>query len=138
MEAQAKIQQQDHAEQDDRAGIIVEYLETKLPEGWESLNTMERRQWLGSDANMREPGINIRDKVCVVELWCEALGYPLSNMTKYNTRDLHNLMRSLPGWELYKKTKFRFGAYGIQKAYARKTEETVLDVVKILDYANRQ
>ena len=119
MEEQAKQQQQQHAEQDDRTGIIIEYLETKLPDGWEGLNTMERRQWLGTDINAKEPGIHERDKVCIVEIWCEALGYGLNTMNKYNTRDLHALMRSLPGWQQYDKGKARFGMYGVQKAYTR-------------------
>lgn len=50
LEEYAKQEQREAMEQDDREGLVVEYLSMYLPEGWDAMDLYERRDYI------REPG----------------------------------------------------------------------------------
>lgn len=117
-EAIAKIEQMKHSEVDERKGIIEQYLNTKLPKNWESKDIYERRSYFTGD-ELSAKGETVRDYVCIAELWCECLGKEKEDMSRYNTRDLNDIMRSLPDWEASNSTR-NFPLYGKQKYYERR------------------
>lgn len=121
LEAVARQEQKAHGEQDDRLGIIQQYLEMRLPSTWSDMNTQERRGYIMDDKELRDTGIHERDKVCLTEIWLEALGLMIKDLNPYNARPIHDLLRHIPGWTEYKKGKLRFGMYGVQKAYIKET-----------------
>lgn len=112
----AKAEQLKHSEQDERRGIIEGYLNTKYPDNWSSLDLYDRRKWL--DDPLVQAGTIQKDVVCVAEIWCECLGKEKNDMSRYNTRDLNDILRSLPDWEASASTK-NFPIYGKQKYYKR-------------------
>lgn len=116
-ETLARIEQHRHSEIDGRSGIIERYLEAKLPAKWDTLDLYQRRAWL--EDPLAPQGSERRDIVCVAEIWCECLGNNRNDMTRYNTRDINDIMKSLPEWEAVQSTK-RFHIYGKQKYYKRK------------------
>lgn len=113
----AKIEQHKHSEIDERKGIIEEYLNKKFPKKWESMDIYDRRRWL--DDPLAENGAEQKDFVCVAEIWCECLGKEKNEMSRYNTREINEILRSLPEWESITSTK-NFSIYGKQKYYKRK------------------
>ena len=113
----AKIEQHKHSEQDERKGIIEEYLNTKYPDNWSSMDLYDRRRWL--EDPLSQAGTMQKDFVCVAEIWCECLGKEKNDMSRYNTRDINDIMRSLSDWEASTSTK-NFSIYGKQKYYRRK------------------
>ena len=117
LEEFAKTVQQEHLEVDERQGIIHRYLDTLLPEDWEDKDVYERRQWLRGDEIQAE-GTVVRDRVCAAEIWCEALGGNEKDMSRQVTKDIHNMMRQIDGWE-QSKTKAKFKKYGVQLCYIR-------------------
>lgn len=119
LEEYASVVQQEHREVDDRTGIVQKFLDTLLPVDWDSLDTYQRRTWLNSEDALKEQGYVRRDKVCVAEIWCELFNKPLVDMSRYNTYDIHGIMKSLHGWKQYSKSTKRFKNYGIQKYYSR-------------------
>lgn len=126
LEQIARLEQKSHGEQDDRLGIIQHYLEMKLPASWEDMNSNERRGYMNDDNAMREPGIKERTKVCVTEVWVEALGLMIKDLNPYNARPIHDLLRHIPGWGEYRGGKLRFGVYGVQKAYIKESTVNTL------------
>lgn len=108
-------QQQKHSEKDERMGLILEYLDRKLPDNWDKLDMYDRRTWLENPTNV---GTVYRDKVCTAEVWCECLQKSKEDMTRYNTRDVNDILRSLPGWKATVST-LNFSIYGKQKYYER-------------------
>jgi predicted P-loop ATPase len=112
----AKREQRRHSETDERSGLIENYLEAKLPEDWSSLDIYERRQHL--DSGNKEVG-NSRNIVCMAEIWCECLGKNKEDMSRYNTREINDILKGLDDWEYHSTTK-NFGYYGKQKYYSRK------------------
>lgn len=113
----AKIEQHKHAEQDERKGIIEEYLNKKYPDNWISMDLFDRRRWL--EDPLSQTGSIKKDFVCIAEIWCECLSKEKNDMTRYNTRDINDILRSLPEWEASTSTK-NFPLYGKQKYYKRK------------------
>ena len=113
----AKIEQHKHSEVDERKGIIEEFLNTPLPDDWESKDVQDRRRYFEDPLSAK--GTNQRDFVCVAEIWCECLGKEKTDMSRYNTREINEILRSLPEWEACSSTK-NFSVYGKQKYYKRK------------------
>ena len=109
--------QLEHAEVDERTGIIQEYLEILLPENWDGLEKQERRNFLSGDV-LQAKGTIQRVKICAAEIWCEALDGRQKDMTSNNTKFIHEIMRSMEGWAEYK-TKTEFKGYGRLKGYYR-------------------
>ena len=113
----AKIEQHKHSETDERKGVIEEYLNKKYPTNWNSMDLYDRRQWL--DDSLSESGTIQKDFVCIAEVWCECLGKDKTDMSRYNTREINEILRALPEWEYVNSTK-NFSIYGKQKYYRRK------------------
>lgn len=115
----ARIEQDKHSETDERRGIILRFLDTKLPENWDNMDIYDRREYLQNP--LSQEGKYIRQHVCIAEIWCECLGKDKTDMTRYNTRDINAIMKSLKNWEKQPTTRV-FPLYGIQKYYSRKQE----------------
>lgn len=110
--------QKAHTEIPEKLGIIQEYLDTLLPENWETMDLFERRSWLEDDTGK---GVVARSRVCVLEIWCEAFGGDPKNLTGIMSREINSILRQIPEWE-EKGSTLRFGKiYGQQKAYIRKS-----------------
>lgn len=120
IEKMARSVQETHTELSEKRGIIQEYLETLLPDNWGSLDLFERRGWLEEDS---EKGTIERDRVCVLEVWCEALGGDPKTLTGMMSREINNILRSFPEWE-EKKSVQRFGKlYGRQRGFSKKSPQ---------------
>lgn len=113
----AKAEQHKHSATDERKGLVESYLERLLPEDWDAKDLYDRRTWL--DDPLAKSGSVKRDFVCIAEIWCECLGKDKNDMTRYNTREVNEILRALSDWEFVSSTK-NFSIYGKQKYYKRK------------------
>ena len=107
--------QRDAMEQDDRQGIVEEYLERLLPEGWEDMDVDRRLLFLDSG----ETGTVRRTEVSNMEIWVEALhGSGVRMDPNKDGRAISAMMARIPGW---KKTGVsrRIIGYGKQRIYRR-------------------
>lgn len=112
----AQDQQSEHTQIDERHGLILRYLDTKLPHDWDDMGLFERRAYLEDGLNP-EDGIE-RQEVCMAEIWCECLGLDKKDMTRAKTTELHELLRNMEEWKKSTSTKY-FKLYGVQKFYKR-------------------
>lgn len=113
----ARKEQREHSQTDDRAGIVEEYLDRLLPKDWADKDIYDRRTFLNDP--LTPGGTEDRQYVCIAEIWCECLGKEKHDMTRYNTREINDILRSLDDWEQINSTK-NFPLYGKQKYYTRK------------------
>ncbi|MBO6207239.1 MAG: hypothetical protein J6N53_02875 [Lachnospiraceae bacterium] len=93
VEEMAVEQQRIAMESDPRQGIISEYL-----------------------------GALKRDRICLMEIWCECLQQKRENMRKRDAYELEGILRQIGGWEAYPGNatgKARIPGYGVQKAFVR-------------------
>lgn len=107
-------EQVSHRESDGRAGLIIEFLDQKLPENWHQLDIFERSNFLrdGKEGEVR------RNYVCAAEIWCECLGKNKEEFNKYATKEINDIMRAIPGWRFRLSTR-KFEQYGVQRFYER-------------------
>lgn len=126
LESEALLKQIEHREIDDRTGMIQSYLDTLLPSDWESLDLNERRLFLSCDDELGGNGTVQRVQVCVAEIWCELFNKQKGDMTRTNTKELHNILRTLPDWEEGKVGPMFCGRlYGKQRAYFRTSKRNL-------------
>lgn len=120
----AAEKQQEALENDDREGLVREYLDKLLPADWAKLSLLEKRMYLAGDefTTQNRAGVAPRDKVCNLEIWAECFGREPANIRKQDSYELNAIMAKLDGWKRYdgnKSGKLSFKDYGSQIAYVR-------------------
>lgn len=116
-EALAIAQQTAHREVSEKAGLVLNYLDTLLPEQWESWDVHQRRSFL-EGADVIEQGTRRRDRVCVMEIWCECFGKQRGDLKDADSREIGGILSALGGWRRSDKREY-FGDYGRQRGYER-------------------
>lgn len=116
---EAYAQQQAAMESDDREGLVQEYLDTLVPANWGEMDLYQRRSFLsGSEfGGSPQTGTVRRDKICIMEIWCECFGKERQNIKRTDSYEIEGILNKLGGWKVGKKT--RFGIYGPQKTFIR-------------------
>lgn len=115
---QAREAQRQALEQDTRSGIIRDYLDRLLPDGWEDMDIGERRIWLSNDFGANK-GTNIRETVCAMEIWCECYGNDKARMTRTDANDIRRILSEFPEWSHGGRNTRRCGPYGPQRYFER-------------------
>ena len=120
MESMAKAEQVLAMEQDEREGVVGDYLEMPLPENWNRMDLYQRREYFH---NREEPGwpkgTKKRTTVSNMEIWCECLGKNKEDLRPSDSYNISSIIIKIPGWE---KTTVRktLLLYGQQRIYVRK------------------
>ena len=120
----AYAKQQEAMESDDREGLVQDYLDRLLPENWDNMDLYQRRTFLsgGEFGDTPIEGTVRRDRVCVMEIWCECFGKERQNLRKADSYELEGILNKVGGWERYAGNasgKMRISGYGIQRAFIR-------------------
>ena len=119
---QAKKIQNQAMEGDDREGIVLDYLEKLLPSNWDNMDLYERRSFLSGGELNSSKGTVKREKVCVMEIWCECFLNERQNLKRFDSYEIEGILNRIGGWEKYslsKTGKLRFSLYGPQKTFIR-------------------
>lgn len=117
MEKIAKEEQEAHREQSVREGLIHDFLNKPIPKDWQKWD-YGRRMMFWSEGEQGDLELVERDRVCALEVWCEALGGDKKNMRYSDTSEINSIIEHIPGWEWFKNPR-RFGYCGNQKGFAR-------------------
>lgn len=115
LEKIAREVQETYEEENPRAGIVADYLERLLPDGWDNMDYYTRRQWLETDAK----GTTRRATVCTLEIWVEALGGNPDKMDRYASKEIRDIMAGLPDWRHKGNNRITARPYGRQRYYER-------------------
>lgn len=120
--------QQDALENDDREGLVREYLNKLLPDDWQTMTLSQRRLFLaGEEFDLTgKEGTVRRNRVCNIEIWAECLNKDPSSIQKQDSYSIAAVMKKIEGWERYKGNKsgkLSFPLYGAQCAYVRTLED---------------
>ena len=113
----AQESQDEHREASGWEGLIIDFLETRVPFGWDKMGVSERKMFLNGNAKTEEPLCPI-NKVCILEIWVECLGGGQQYLKPLDRTKIGNIMARMPGWERIKTTA-RFGPYGVQKGFKK-------------------
>lgn len=121
LEAHAQREQNAAMEQDDREGLVKEYLEKLLPENWDKLDVFDRKHYLQDYGKSGQPeGVRKRETVSNLEIWCECFGKPKEDIKPSDSYAIAAIMVRIEEW---RKTDGRahIPCYGLQRLYRRKS-----------------
>ena len=113
-EAKAADAQREAMEPDERQGIVEEFLDRLLPEGWGEMDMNTRLMFLESG----EPGTVRRTEVSNIEIWVEALHGNATRMEPKDSYAIAKIMAKIPGWARTS-VRRRVTDYGLQRLYKR-------------------
>jgi len=109
--------QAEHTEENSLAGMIRDFLEMPLPEDWEERDIPARRAYLDGFDGDTPQGTRKRDRVSVIEIWCELLGKDKASLDKKASRDIGAILENTPGWR--RAGRKRIPLYGLQRIFVR-------------------
>ena len=115
LEETAREVQEAYEEENPKVGIVADYLDRLLPDGWDDLDLYTRRQWLETDA----VGTTKRTAVCTLEIWAEALGGNPDRYDRYAGMEIRGIMAKLPQWRSRGRQQRTFKPYGRQRYFER-------------------
>ena len=119
----AFAEQRNAMENDEREGMVLDYLETLLPESWDTMDIYRRIEYIRSpDDPTRTSGSVRRNQVCVMEIWCECFGKTRESIKKADSYEIQGILNRIGGWSLFdgNKTGKKFlPIYGIQRVFVR-------------------
>ena len=119
LEEYAKFEQRDAMEQDDREGIVAEYLAMLLPDGWEKMDLHERRDYIREPNDPTRPvPKHERTEVSNIEIWCECFGKPKEDMKPIDSYAISAIMTRMDNWERTESRR-RISIYGRQRVYRK-------------------
>jgi len=120
MEQLAKMEQREALESDEREGLVRDFLDTLLPEEWDTMDLFERRSFLSGTelGSIGRIGTIPRLSICNMEIWCECFGKERANLKRTDSNELAAILIKL-GWERLPE-KVRTTLYGPQYVFVPK------------------
>lgn len=120
-EKEAKSLRQTHKAEDLEAGALIDYLEMPVPPNWDELTIFERKQYWHNPRTMWNG--TPRDIVCTSEVAREFFEFERSELGVKVGRKVADAIRRT---DLFVQTgqKRRFGEYGVQLVWIRRTSIT--------------
>ena len=97
-EETATLEQNAHRETNGREGVITEFLDKPIPKDWVKWSLDNRRIFWAS-SNHDTADLVERDRVCALEIWCEALGGQIRDFKRNDAQEINDILRALPDWE---------------------------------------
>lgn len=118
VEVAAREKQEEHREVSAREGVIRDFLNKKVPENWAEW-PLDKRRLFYAGSVQGEYNLVDRDKVCALEIWCEAFGGQKREIKNTDTREINAIIEATPGWKKTPKPIW-FNAYGAQRGFTKK------------------
>lgn len=118
-EKMAEVHREAHKESSGKEGIIKEFLEQPVPEGWNNMDRTKRMMFLNGGMKLvDDTKLVLRDRICAMEIWEECFGGNARQMQKRDSIEINAILSSIDGWKRASSMK-RCGPYGIQRGFER-------------------
>ena len=117
LEEDAKAKQEEHREISTREGIVADFLSRQVPEDWPSWS-LDRRRMFWAGGVQGDVKLVDRDRVCALEVWCEALDGKQKDIRYSDTAEINAIIEASEEWT--KSTgSTRFGYCGKQRGFMK-------------------
>jgi predicted P-loop ATPase len=114
----AREAQEQHAVHSAQEGIIRDFLEREIPDNWDGLDLRTRKNFWDGTFKPVDCEYRKRDRVCAIEIWCEALGGDIRYFKQTDARELNGILAHIDGWK--RVSTMRAGApYGTQRGFLK-------------------
>lgn len=121
-ERMATEEQEEHRERSPREGIIRAFVERPVPRDWNKWDLAQRRVfWSGGMTLPAENDTVPRERICALEVWCEAFNGESKYMKYQDAQEINGVIGQMEGWERAK-NGLRFGYCGLQKGFVRRAK----------------
>ena len=117
LEEAAKIKQEEHLEVSTREGIVLDFLAKQVPEDWAKW-PLDRRRMFWAGAVQGDLKLVDRDKVCALEVWCEALDGRQKDIQYRDSAEINGILEACGDWQKTEKP-MRFGYCGVQRGFMK-------------------
>lgn len=117
--ALAKAAQEEHTVHSAKEGVIRDFLDRDIPEDWEKRSLNDRRLYWGGGFGADGAAVKQRDRVCALEIWCEALGGDIKYFKRQDAQEINGILSKIDGWERSKNGIRTCRDYGLQKGFIR-------------------
>jgi predicted P-loop ATPase len=114
-------EQADALENDDREGLVRDYLETLLPDSWAKMDLPDRRLYIEGCEFGTPTGTVRRTNVSNLEIWCECFRKDRTAIKRQDSYEISAIMARIGGWAVAQK-RVRLPIYGIQQVWERVAE----------------
>ena len=119
IETMAKGEQMLALEEDERAGLVSDYLETLLPANWNKMDLFQRREYLRDPGDVTRPkGTQKRTTVSNIEIWCECFCRNKEDLRPTDSYAISAIMMKMSRWQKSNERKI-LPIYGQQRVYTR-------------------
>jgi predicted P-loop ATPase len=98
LDAEAMLAQEAHRVYNPKEGLIAGFLEEDIPEDWSKWDGRQREAWRSGGVKYEGKTVK-RSRVCVLEIWCEALGKLRGDLKAGDSREINQILERIPGWE---------------------------------------
>lgn len=123
---EANAAQRQAMEHDEREGLVQQYLEKLLPDSWDSMDLYDRHNFLHGNTDFTGNSVKFkgtikREKVCIMEVWCECFGNKREDLKRGNSYEIEAILNRIGRWEKLctKSGKTRYPLYGPQRTFVR-------------------
>ncbi len=119
LEKEARAVQEGHREVSAREGIVLDFIAQQVPGDWQSWELDKRKMfWAGSLLETESLNLVPRERVCALEIWCEALGGNLKDMRYSDAAEINSIINAAEGWVRSSKS-MRYGYCGVQRGFIK-------------------
>jgi predicted P-loop ATPase len=119
LEALSQVEQSAAMEQDDREGLVNEYLDLPLPKNWGEMDIYARQEYVRDPNGPTQPkGTVERKSVSNMEIWCECFGKRKEDIKPFDSYAISAIMLRIPGWQKTEERETQ-PIYGRQRLYKR-------------------
>ncbi len=116
-EKTARIEQEIHRQAHPWEGLIQDFIEKEIPHDWLKWGLAQRLMfWSGNARN--DTQTVPRTRICAMEIWCEALGRPKSELNRAISREINQILERQEGWKAVGLKKMG-ASYGPQRCFER-------------------
>lgn len=118
IEKTAQEEQENHRERSPREGLVIDFVERQVPEDWVKWPLERRRMFWANGMQMEGVTLIERDKVCALEVWCEAFNSEAKYMKYLDAVEINGAIQQIEGWKRTGRAA-RFGYAGAQRGYEK-------------------
>ena len=119
LEAAAQRRQEMHREASVNEGVIQDFVNQPVPADWDDWPRDRRLDYWAGNVHGEIGELVPRKKVCVAEIWCEALGGNPRDCRKAEAREINAVLDRMPEWTRTDGARWH-GPYKSQRGFVRR------------------
>ena len=99
IERMAQRRQEIHREADVSEGVIQDFVSQQVPKDWAAWPIDKRRDYWAGTLHGDVGELVPRERVCVAEVWCEAMGGQIRDLRNTDARRINAVLDRMTEWE---------------------------------------